>query len=249
MTVPNNILFCGDPHGSFDHIIEAARRLDPMAVVLLGDLQPQRPLHVELAEISEKVWFVHGNHDTDSEQDFVNVFESELAHRNVHGRVVTLPDGTRLAGLGGVFRERVWMPPNEPKFLTAEHLAYATSPYDRWRDGPSLRHWSSICKTDVDVLVKQRADILVTHEAPSCHPHGFAAIDELARSMGVTEAFHGHHHDRIDYSMQWAQLGFKARGVGLCGITDRAGNVVTIGEFDLARQARQLRVDDLGDLD
>ena len=43
------ILFCGDPHGYFEHIIEAVQALRPEAVILLGDLQPKRPLEVELA--------------------------------------------------------------------------------------------------------------------------------------------------------------------------------------------------------
>jgi cytosine/adenosine deaminase-related metal-dependent hydrolase len=47
----------------------------------------------------------------------------------------------------------------------------------------------------VPALSKLRADILVTHEAPSCHPYGFAAIDALARAMGVVRSFHGHQHD------------------------------------------------------
>ena len=40
------ILFCGDAHGKFDYIVHAALEHDAAAVVLLGDLQPIRPLHV-----------------------------------------------------------------------------------------------------------------------------------------------------------------------------------------------------------
>jgi hypothetical protein len=65
-------------------------------------------------------------------------------------------------------------------------------------------------------LVGQRADILVTR-GPSSHPHGFDAIDELGRSLGVSKAFHGHHHDRLDYSSHRERLGFDAFGVGFCG--------------------------------
>lgn len=63
------ILFCGDPHGQFDHIIEAVQEHRPAAVILLGDVQAQRPLEVELASILDKTenWFIHGNHDTDTE--------------------------------------------------------------------------------------------------------------------------------------------------------------------------------------
>ena len=42
------IFFCGDPHGTFDQINEAARLYSPDAMVILGDLQPPAPLHVVL---------------------------------------------------------------------------------------------------------------------------------------------------------------------------------------------------------
>ena len=86
----------------------------------------------------------------------------------------------------------------------------------------------------------KRADILVTHEAPSSHPHGFAAIDELANRLGATTSFHGRHHDRLDYSAQRTWLGFDAFGVGLRGITDQDGRVIRAGEVDAARAYRNL---------
>jgi Calcineurin-like phosphoesterase len=65
----SQIFFCGDVHGHFDHVIEAVRQHGPAAIVLLGDVQAQKPLEQELAPILEKtaVWFIHGNHDTDSD--------------------------------------------------------------------------------------------------------------------------------------------------------------------------------------
>ncbi|MBY0572775.1 MAG: metallophosphoesterase, partial [Undibacterium sp.] len=68
---------------------------------------------------------------------------------------------------------------------------------------------------DYASLASQKADILVTHEAPSCHPHGFPTIDQLARSMDVGWSFHGHHHDNYEYQKSWESLGFNACGVGL----------------------------------
>ena len=148
------ILFCGDPHGRFAHIVRLALELDASAVVLLGDLQPIRPLHEEFAAIQDRLWFIHGNHDTDSPLDFSNVFESALSHRNIHGRVVELPDGTKLAGLGGVFRASVWHPeqPGGPKYRSRGELTRATPPADRWRDGPARKHWSSIYPEELDHL-------------------------------------------------------------------------------------------------
>lgn len=242
------ILFCGDPHGCFDHIVRAARETRASAVVLLGDLQPRRALHLELGDIAGRTWFIHGNHDTDSEEGFRNVWDSAIADRNLHGRVVTLPDGTRIAGLGGVFRGRVWMPPEEPLFESMRGHGERTPTYDRWRSGPSLKHWSSIYPETVDQLATLEADVLVTHEAPSCHPSGFEVIDDLARAMRVRAVFHGHHHDRLDYGASTARLGFRAHGVGLRGVTDLDGELVVMGDLDLVRWCRRPRFTDDEDL-
>jgi hypothetical protein len=83
-----------------------------------------------------------------------------------------------------------------------------------------LKHRSSIFLDDYLRLARQQADILVTHEADSSHPHGFEAIDELASAMGVHTTFHAHHQDRLDYSSRWSELGFKAYVVGKRGITN-----------------------------
>lgn len=79
------ILFCGDPHGQFGHIIEAVQEHRPAAVILLGDLQAQRPLEIELAPIltSPEIWFFHGNHDTDSEADHDHRIYSTTEHPKV----------------------------------------------------------------------------------------------------------------------------------------------------------------------
>jgi predicted phosphodiesterase len=105
------LMFFGDPHGQFDFVISSVKKHRPEAIVLLGDIQPQRSLEIELAPIrsTAEVWFIHGNHDTDSVADHDNLFGSELAHRNLHGRVVEIA-GFRVAGLGGVFRESIWAP-------------------------------------------------------------------------------------------------------------------------------------------
>jgi len=112
------ILFCGDPHGRFEHIVRAAAETQVEAVILLGDLQPRRALQLELGAIAGRTWFVHGNHDTDSEEGFRNVWDSELGDRNLDGRVVTLASGLQVAGLGGIFRKRVWRPPEQAVFQT-----------------------------------------------------------------------------------------------------------------------------------
>lgn len=190
-----SILFCGDPHGQFRHIIDAAQRLNPMAIVLLGDLEPLQPLHLELAAIDpEKLWFIHGNHDTDSEQNWSHLWGSALAERNIDGRVVELPNGLRLAGLGGVFRESVWYPslPTEPNFRNRPEHTKATPKQDRWQGSVNRKHGSSIYPDELNALADLRADILVVHEAPGYHPNGFEILDDLARSLGARVLVHGH---------------------------------------------------------
>jgi predicted phosphodiesterase len=223
--------------------------------VLLGDLETERPLHEALEPIASKVWFIHGNHDTDSDSCWSNVWESRLADRNIHGRVVTLPDGTRLAGLGGVFRESVWYPglPTPPRFRTPDEHDAATPRWDRWRGGRVRKHWSSIYPDEVDCLADPRADVPITHEAPGYHRNGFEILDTLAQSMGVKVTVHGHHHDRLDSTDRWTRQGFRSYGVGLRGITaidtDGDATVIVRGELDEQRNHRQRYIDMWGDLD
>lgn len=231
------IFFIGDIHGKFARVVSRIEELRPSAVVFLGDLQATRPLHVELERVCAMtdVWWIAGNHDTDSESDYDNLFASRLADRNLDGRVVEVA-GRRIAGLGGVFRSRVWEPGHEP--IYASSASYLKKNRDAWRGGLPLMHRSTIFPSVFDSLSKQRADVLVSHEAPSCHPHGFEAINILALEMNVASAFHGHHHDSPNYERMWPRLGFKAHAVGLRGIKEENGRVVLQGELDEARSRR-----------
>lgn len=239
------IFFCGDVHGNFGHVIKAVREHEPTAVVFLGDLEPQRPLEQELQQILDltEIWWIHGNHDTDSDAGYDSLFRSALADQNLHGRVVEIA-GVRIAGLGGVFRGQVWAPPATGKFETPEAYVERCGKGNLWRGGLPRKHRSSIFPADYACLVGQRAEILISHEAPSSHPHGFAAIDELARSLGVRVAFHGHHHDRLDYSGERERLGFEAFGVGFCSICDQNGRVIVSGEFDDQQSCRKITAED-----
>lgn len=217
------LMFFGDPHGDLDPVIAAVERFQPEAIVLLGDIQARQPLHVELRPILEltEVWFIHGNHDTDSDADYDNLWGSELATRNLHGRIVEIV-GYKVAGLGGIFRSKIWDPERpieEAAFVSADALRRSMRCEERWRDGIARRHRSTIFPDDYRQLLRSPpADILVTHEAPAAHPHGWRAIDELAETLGVQLVVHGHHHQNIDYhaeGMQTAAAPFRAFGVDM----------------------------------
>jgi Icc-related predicted phosphoesterase len=217
------LMFFGDPHGDLDSVIAAVEHFRPEAIVLLGDIQARRPLHIELAPILglTEVWFIHGNHDTDTVEDFDNLFGSQIATRNLHGRIVEIA-GFKVAGLGGIFRSKIWdprRPIEEAVFQSSDAMRRTMKRGERWRDGISRKHRSSIFPADYQQLLKhQSADILVTHEAPAAHPHGWKAIDELAEKLGVQLVVHGHHHQNIDYlgeGLMTAAAPFRAFGVDM----------------------------------
>jgi predicted phosphodiesterase len=233
--------FLGDVHGHFDHIgpaLEAAATTGntPAWLVFLGDQQLSRPLRTELEEIRAlrefgvRVAFIHGNHDADTHEHWEYVHDCGDAIA-LHGQVVEL-EGIRVAGLGGNFQGRVWYPPSEPNFRRKAEAMNRGS-WSR-RDGlrPNPKLFSAIYPDEVQALSRKRADILVTHEAPSCHPHGWPAIDDLARAMRVARLFHGHTHDDLSqaYTLERDRLGFDARAVDFCRIKNGLGETVLCGE-------------------
>lgn len=243
-----SILFCGDPHGEFVQVLLAAELFPDLPIVLLGDMEARQPLARELASIEHRCWWIHGNHDTDTEPSWANLWRGGLVDRSLHGQVATLPGGLRVAGLGGIFRESVWNPDpgsataKTPAFRSRDEHARKTPRQDRWEGSTALRHWSTIYPAEVDRLSGLQADVLVLHEAPGYHPHGFELLDTLAQSMGAGVVVHGHHHDALDSSSRWPLQGFKSFGVGLRGVTrislDGEVEVVFPGELDEQRATR-----------
>jgi predicted phosphodiesterase len=222
------LLFGGDPHGDFRPIIQAVEIYSPTAAILLGDFDLERALHEEIEAIATKtaVWFIPGNHDADRDDWYDRLFHSKLGDRNLHGRVVKIA-GKRVAGLGGVFRGKIWMPPAAPKFSTPQDLLLTSSRGERWRNGIPRKHRASIFWQQYQALRSQRADILVTHEAPSSHRYGFKALDDLAMAMGVKTIFHGHHHEHYSATIG---NGIVVHGVGEAGVVDEEGRVLMLGK-------------------
>lgn len=218
------LLFAGDPHGNFKPLIRAALKEKPTAVIMLGDYDLERPLIEELGAVLNagiRVYWIPGNHDGDMELWYCNLFGGISGLWNLHGRVVDI-GGVRVAGLGGVFREKVWFPGHaKPKFRTRSEMLHFTpnkGHQGKWRGpgelepGLPMKHRVTIFPEDLVKLSRRTADMLVCHEAPSSHKHGFPVIDELAKSMGVELIVHGHHH--YDYEAT-LDNGIKVVGVGL----------------------------------
>ena len=230
---PNRILFLGDVHGHFEHVREAVRTYEPKAIVFLGDLQAPNPLDSELADLPGHVavWYIHGNHDTDSKTDYDHLWGSALRDRNLDGRVVVVA-GVTVAGLGGIFRGETWRPPEPPSYRDYQEYKRITSRSPRWRGNANvglqqnlLRHHSSIFPATYDRLLRLNAQVLVTHEAGSQHRHGFEVIDVLAIRMGAQAHFHGHHHEARNYPVNPTDS-YRSHSVGFCGVVNLNGEVV-----------------------
>lgn len=192
------ILFYGDPHGNWRPLFRAAKTHEPAAVVLLGDMDLEVPLRQQLHPLFEAgimVRWIPGNHDVDKIEWHDRLWE-DFPGGNLHGGWAQL-GGMIVAGLGGVYKEKVWYPKygdEQPLFKTRTELIRSISRDDRFRGGLPLSHRDTILPADHVELRHLKPEILVCHEAPTSHKHGFGGIDDLARDMKVRLVVHGHHH-------------------------------------------------------
>lgn len=231
------IWILGDVHGAFGHLDKTLNNAQepPDWIIFAGDIDiDHRPMREILVPFRHsfpqlQVAFVHGNHDADTYKKWECLHDAGDAVA-LHGSVVNM-NGIQVAGLGGVFYEKVWSPPAAPKFMNKAD-AMGGGPY-RCRGGqrPAPSYLGAIYPDDLNKLATCKADILVTHEAPSCHPFGNAALDDLARALGVKRHFHGHHHDDRSelYALQTEKLGFTAIGLGSCAIKNGLGELLCSG--------------------
>ncbi len=220
MSGENKILFAGDPHGDFSPLIKAVEKYHPEAVVLLGDYDLKKPLEQYIQSILDEtqVWWIPGNHDFDPLLHYQNLFSSQLANNNLHLTVKEIA-GLRIAGLGGIFLGRVWYPSKPPKWKSKQHYL-KHQPLKVRSSGLSLKYQSAIWPDEWAELKKLKADILVTHEAPKSHRHGFIVIDELAEALGVCKVFHGHLHEHYSATIR---KDIQVFGVGDAMVTDLFG--------------------------
>ena len=209
------LLFAGDPHRNFAPILRACAALPVGTLVLLGDCECDAPLPELLAPAMAAGWDVRwilGNRDTDSERSFDDLVGGVSGGK--YWRAVVEVGGVRIAGLSGVFKPRVWHPVEcpQPQFHTRAEFLRALPVAEHWRGGLPLWHRDTIFPEDFDCLRGARFDVLVTHEAPSSHPHGFAVIDEVAGQGGARWIVHGHHHQSYTATLP---NGIRVRGLGL----------------------------------
>ncbi len=225
------ILFAGDPHGSFIHLYPFLQDNENPALIILGDLQLTSVAELDkLAQYCD-LWFIHGNHDSKTVAAFEALWGTEWKTRNLHGKVVEI-QSKRIAGLGGVFRGQIWMPPNKPLFFDPIHFCQYCPPEKLWRSGIPLRHRTSIFPSDIEHLAAQQADILICHEAPKPHPSGFSVLNELAEKMGVQQIYHGHHHENFNYSPSQHSRNYQIINVGFRSLCDEKGQYLLIGIDD-----------------
>ncbi len=232
---PEKIFICGDPHGRFGHIIGAINQFHPDAVVILGDLVPRHSLDDIFKDIGKtEIFWIPGNHDADSDLIYDRLWRSKFGTNNLHGKVLDVA-GVKIAGLGGVFRGQIWMPPNAPLFRSPSVYLKKIDKGSTWRGGLPRRHRTTIFSSDYEKLQIDKAEVLVTHEAPSAHEKGFKCIDKLAQDLGVKYLFHAHQHESKNYG---EVNGCIARGVGLRGIVNLAGEIIVPAEVDLRPSVR-----------
>ncbi len=63
--------------------------------------------------------------------------------------------------------------------------------------------------------------LLVIHEAPSSHRHGFEALELLAKDLGVRMVIQDHHHEDYRSTIYYGMI--EVIGVGLLSIFSSEG--------------------------
>ena len=205
------LFFYGDPHGEWRPLLRADLGSED-TVVIVGDCDLDVPLKVKLAPLFARgvtVRWIVGNHDTDIQQWYDNL--TSYPEGDLHCRVQVL-SGVATAGLGGIFKGTVWYPRLGDKppaiYSRAERLS-GLAHHRRWRKGLPLVARDAIYPEEYYDLAMHSASVLVSHEAPTTHQHGFPALDELGAAMGVRWHIHGHHHRSYEAALPGGKIRVK----------------------------------------
>lgn len=236
-----DFLFVGDPHGRLPEILAfiAREHGDAGTVILLGDLDLDSPLETTIQTLPESmdVAYIPGNHDYDQPEFYDHLLGSPGRAINLDARTCTL-EGIQVGGLGGHFRRKVWEPPAPPKFNAKSEYERVLASQKKsgtpteWRQGMPRHALAAIWPEDVEQMKTLSANVLVTHEAPSIHRHGFPVLDDVAQAMGATTIVHGHHHERYDGRLE---CGIDVLGVGEAGIVRWNSDEGVLAEASLLR--------------
>jgi predicted phosphodiesterase len=197
------VFFYGDPHGRWDPLLNAAPEFTPAdLIVILGDCELDEPLRVKIAPVMKtgaRVRWIIGNHDVDSEAEY-DFLGGDFPDGDLHTRV-EMHGSIAVGGLGGTFKGRIWHPKlgdEKPLYLSRAEYVRSLRHFQRWRKGVPFPQRAAIWQEDFELLAKRRLDVVVTHEAPSTHKHGFAGLDQLAARTRARWLIHGHHHRSYD---------------------------------------------------
>jgi hypothetical protein len=196
------VIFYGDPHGEWRPLFRACAEDRPDGVVILGDCDLVVPLRQQIKPIFDAMVRVHwipGNHDVDTPEFFDHLW-GDYPAGNLHAQWRQV-GGLIVVGLGGVYKGRIWYPrfeDSQPAYASRRDYRRQLPHASRWRGGLPLRDRDTIFPEDVEALRGLRADVLVTHEAPSCHRHGFVGIDRAAEFCRAKVVVHGHHHESYE---------------------------------------------------
>jgi hypothetical protein len=109
--VVSPIVIAGDPHGNFPPILRACAAEEPGTLILLGDCELRVPLHHMLGSLFAAGWSIHwiiGNKDAETATVFDHL-ATDFPEGDIGGKVIEV-GGLRIAGLGGVFKPRIWYP-------------------------------------------------------------------------------------------------------------------------------------------
>lgn len=87
-------------------------------------------------------------------------------------------------------------------------------------------------------LAVLEADVLVTHEAPGCHRHGFEELDLLAGAMGVRWIVHGHHHQHYKATLD--------NGISVIGLGRAQPLVIEMGLLSVLEVPADMIVSGVG---